>query len=1068
MKYICYCLLLMLCCSQIRLSAQERSYTFLHYTEKDGLSSNVIADLVQDSSGMIWITSKRGLSYFDGKRFHHVQLRSNPDLSTNYLGNIAIDSKNRIWITTNTRGLLCYDRSLPLDQEIKVYAAKIAASGLTKTNLYDVMASRTGLVYFSGQETDLQVLDPETGIIRQLPFKGIKGPKQVSIYRIEEHPDGSIWLGTRYHGLIRYSPKDGTYQQIDLQNVGENGVAGFVFGVDHFFAGYYDYDLISANYTFQDLQTRLLDWSTNQNFYDNFITTMCYVPSEQALLLGHVSNGLWQFDPRTKIKTHIRWDDLMPDLPKPSRVHALCAVDSGFWVGTESGLFFYSSHRNRINQLIPPKKFEKPILQLLQWHNAIWYRTENSFGRMSPDLKNRLSAISLKGIAVSNWNASQDALYFSTYDQGVYSYTHTAKQLMPLPIIGESQHFRKADCNVVLQDSIAGYNYLWIGAWNSGIYRYDLTNKTIRLFGPREGLPDHKVISIGKDGDGTIWLGMDGYGLVKMDNKLHPTFTQYTHKTQGADNLQSNTVLSFFLDAKKRFWYGSGASGIGEIVKTPKGYSFRHYRDLSAAPYLSPTWIGADQQQQLWIKALDGTMIFHPEHKQFVHLKAGDGSYPNSTYMSYGYLIDGNQLIWCTDKGLLVGMLPDLFRNQIRGLQPQISRFQLDHSDESYRLYGTEIDLKAGENNISFAYGLPAQVNLEGLRFAYMLEGQDMDWILGSDEQAAYYNNLEGGHYTFKVRVGDALGNWSPEMATVGVHLDRYWYATMWFKLLIVGLLVLLISLFYRYRLREHKRIHQLQVDYNTKLEADLAVKVQTIQEQAAAMERDRQEKLETEYKQKLYESELKAIRSQMNPHFIFNVLNSIEAYVVENDSHNASQLIQKFATLSRIVLENSQYAMVSLRSEIQLLSLYLELERERFNQGFDFEIQYDRALNMEGYSIPSMLIQPLVENAVHHGIRNKHPDQGNVLVDIQVADYAVHITIWDNGIGFEKSEGKGKRGFKSNSFGIKGVQERITIINQAWQPDSACLEINVGEMRPGFTTKVYLRLPLEVGSGMG
>src|SRR5690606_345162 len=129
--------------------------------------------------------------------------------------------------------------------------------------------------------------------------------------------------------------------------------------------------------------------------------------------------------------------------------------------------------------------------------------------------------------------------------------------------------------------------------------------------------------------------------------------------------------------------------------------------------------------------------------------------------------------------------------------------------------------------------------------------------------------------------------------------------------------------------------------------------------EQAEILELEKQQKLESEFKQKLYESELKAIRSQMNPHFIFNILNSIEAYVVENDARSASKLIHKFAALSRIVLENSQFAMVSIASELQLVKLYLELEQERFAHNFDYEVVIQRGLAVVSKKIPSMLIQP-------------------------------------------------------------------------------------------------------------
>jgi sensor histidine kinase YesM/ligand-binding sensor domain-containing protein len=1053
-----YYLFVLICCTST-VSAQKRIYNFLHFTEKDGLASNEIAGLEEDSNGLIWITSKRGLSYFDGHKFRDIKFEENPEILTNYLGSIAIDQKNRIWITTNSRGLICYDRTKPKGKNLSVFSAKVSDEGLIKTNLYDVLASKSGLIYFSGQETDLQCLNPETGEIKQLPMPGIKSKNYLSIYTIKEDAQGNIWLGTRYDGLICYNPIKNTAKQLNLENTGENGVGGFVFQPEKFYAGYYDHDLISADYNFSDIKTAILNWDKNVDYYDNFISAMSFWPAENKILIGHVSKGIYTYQIDAKKIDFISWQDLMPELPKPSRVHTFCPVKDGYWIGTESGLFFYSAKLNKINNLIPTESND-PILELFDWKNKTWYRTENNFGEISSDLSFRKSNFSLDGIKLGQVNTTMEAIYFSSIDQGIFEFKEGYDLIKPLEIVGEENEFRSADCNTVILDTVNAEPILWIASWNRGLYKYSLLTKTLELFSVNEGLPDPKIITMGQDANKSIWLGMDGYGLVLLENKQNPTFKQFTQQWKDIKSIQSNTVLTFFLDSKKRFWYSNSNSGIAEIKGDDNQYDFMQYPDNSSHPWLFPVRLAEDRNNMFWIKALDGTMVFDPDSKIFLHLNKAAGIYPPEEFKTYNFYIADNILVWCTNEGLVVGALPAFYADKAPNIKILVNSFLVYHQDRSNELLKEKIKLAPDDNNITFHYSSAEQIIEHDLKFEYKLEGFDKNWIKGSSEQIAVYNNLEGGKYTFMVKVRDQFGNWSPHVKKIELELASHWYATIWFKIFFILLFVSAISLFYFYRIKEHKKINKLQADYNLRLQDELTRNATKIKEQAAAIEKEKQERLENDYKQKLFESELKAVRSQMNPHFIFNVLNSIEAYVVEKDSKSASDLIQKFAKISRLVLENSQYSTVSLKSEIELLKLYLELEQERFNQAFEFELEIQQTLLDDNKSIPSMLIQPLVENAVHHGVRHLQGKKGLIKIKMNEVKEKIIIQIMDNGVGFSPQAKYKSNSFKQSSFGIKGVQERINIINSNSSNQVASLEIVKEAKGADFVTNVIITLP--------
>ncbi|AOW20646.1 tetratricopeptide repeat-containing sensor histidine kinase [Urechidicola croceus] len=178
----------------------------------------------------------------------------------------------------------------------------------------------------------------------------------------------------------------------------------------------------------------------------------------------------------------------------------------------------------------------------------------------------------------------------------------------------------------------------------------------------------------------------------------------------------------------------------------------------------------------------------------------------------------------------------------------------------------------------------------------------------------------------------------------------------------------------------------------------------------------------------------LKSLRSQMNPHFIFNALNSVNSFVSQNDERAANRYLTEFSALMRSVLDNSEQDFIPLTKEIELLELYIKLEHSRFTDKFDYEIHIDENLKVDEFQIPPMLIQPYVENAVWHGLRYKK-EKGKLNISIQQTDFeTVEITISDNGIGRKKSkELKTEHQQKQKSQGMNNIKKRIAILNEMY-----------------------------------
>jgi sensor histidine kinase YesM len=203
------------------------------------------------------------------------------------------------------------------------------------------------------------------------------------------------------------------------------------------------------------------------------------------------------------------------------------------------------------------------------------------------------------------------------------------------------------------------------------------------------------------------------------------------------------------------------------------------------------------------------------------------------------------------------------------------------------------------------------------------------------------------------------------------------------------------------------------------------------------------QNALKLTHKYQLSESELKAIRSQMNPHFIFNVLNSIEAYIMENDKRTASRLIQKFASLSRLILENSTKRLVPADKEWKSLMLYTELEAMRYNNSFSYNFIVDDVIELKSLLLPPMLIQPLIENAILHGLIVDPQPEAHLEVKMEKSDGKICITVSDNGIGIDQSKIMNQgTAIKEKSIGLASIKERVEILNNQGDNSTATFDI--------------------------
>ena len=257
------------------------------------------------------------------------------------------------------------------------------------------------------------------------------------------------------------------------------------------------------------------------------------------------------------------------------------------------------------------------------------------------------------------------------------------------------------------------------------------------------------------------------------------------------------------------------------------------------------------------------------------------------------------------------------------------------------------------------------------------------------------------------------------------------------YSALVISGLLLIAGLFYYSRLKAKKKAEIITLELK---------------------ETQKRLALEKQYK----DSELKALKAQMNPHFIFNALNSIQDYIVLNQKNLASDYLGKFADLIRNYLHFSDTGFISIPEEVHNLKLYLELEKLRFEDALDYQVTVDDKANSEAIKIPTMLIQPYVENALKHGLLHKKDNRKLSISISKPSEKIIQCIVQDNGIGREKSKAiNQKRQYQHKSFALKATTERLDLLNYGKERKIGVEILDLKYEDEATGTKVILNIPI-------
>jgi hypothetical protein len=531
-----------------------------------------------------------------------------------------------------------------------------------------------------------------------------------------------------------------------------------------------------------------------------------------------------------------------------------------------------------------------------------------------------------------------------------------------------------------------------------------------------------------KDSKNTVWAGSDMQaGLFAYE------------KTSGfRRKLSGQYISTVFEDSDKFLWVGTTN---GLFRKHQDSVEFVRFK-MPGSPIGNAYILGIieDDQKHLWISSKSG--LFRLDRPRLKITWFGGNQGLKSTAFTRGiHKLSTGEILVGTQSGYYA-FQPDKMKGN--SIPPQIMFRDLKVKDSlvkpgnnaPIRLpleFSSEVRLKHNQNSFSIGFaGMHYSNPGENMHY-YMLEGFDRSWRSAVSERTAYYYNVSPGNYKFRVKASNNDEIWSER--SLQFVIIPAWYSTMYFLLPATIFLILILYAIVRWRI--HKAFKQ-------------------------QLERSHTENQLTELKHRSAMLEMQALRSQMNPHFIFNSLNSINRFILHSDKAKASEYLTKFSRLMRLILQHSEHSMVPLENELQALSLYLELEAVRFDHQFDYRITVEDDLDTSVIKVPPLIFQPYAENAIWHGLMHKE-EKGLLEIMIDKEHYLLICRIRDNGIGRQHAEElNSKSASQHKSMGMKITAGRIEMLKagENGHANVTIYDLVLPDGSPGGT-EVVIKIPV-------
>lgn len=475
------------------------------------------------------------------------------------------------------------------------------------------------------------------------------------------------------------------------------------------------------------------------------------------------------------------------------------------------------------------------------------------------------------------------------------------------------------------------------------------------------------------------------------------------------DSIEGMPVKSLYInkiigDKKGNIWVATQGKGLLQCrYQNNKLVLYKQYDSRNGLPSDIALSVLVDKNDNVWLgDYMSFSVLIKPgSEEQLISFNEKDGLL-SSYYQTLKLEQQKNGTIWGLTSMGIVSFHPDsVGRNN---LPPVLLINNVVLSGSAQSLSGKiSPTLSYNHNSLQFHYTAVCLTDPSKIRYAYRLKELDSNWTF-TNNRVVDFNFLQPGSYTFELKACNNNNVWTIHPLQYHFTIGQPFWQTWWFILLVISLIAAVIFIIFISRVR-------------------------SVKEKATI-------------KQQLAELEAKAIRAQMNPHFIFNSLNAIQETIITEKVDAAYDYLSRFSKLLRMVLDNSEKNFISLNSELETIRLYLSLEALRFSQSFTYSIELKEEPDKEDIFVPSLLLQPFVENAIWHGLSNKEGEK-KLLLQFEEKEGDLICIIQDNGIGRERAAEIKKNKLGAGRFESKGTKlalQRVEILNRE-RPGSANIE---------------------------
>ncbi len=1012
--------LLFTCCILYNATAQ-RILNFENFSSGHGLSQLSCYALAQDANGFLWVGTQDGLNRYDGRQFkvYAQQNTVGRNLPSNAVFALYFDQVNNLLWTGTSGGLCLYNPagdSLAAFSDFFPFAAAIEKLPVKRIvsfarHEYWIIAFNNGLYYLNTATKTLQrfFTDPESR----------SGVTDITMH------EGRIIVSLLFtlYELIphnrEYAPKllikDYSFPQIETITSYDHAlwVGTISEGCYQVYSGNKKNTIAKAG----TIAGGIYCFATDAN---------------NDLWIGTRGNGIYRYDATTKSVSRSMHDQFLSTSPASNFVVYLLRDRQGnMWCGLSGGLSKYDPLSHQFTHINGPASLKGSLMD-----NVIYsiYRTRS--GTVFVGTQNR---------GLFEWNTAtnefiafpatamigkaNNVIYDMVEDDQGNIWAATLGGLMQLERQTKKITYYPANNkpsklnNMYALTKLKKADSLLVSA-DDGLHFFSLTQKRWMSFPPTarntaviNGFAAFRgVRHFYEDEQNILWLCAPGSGLIRFsyrENKL---------ETVDSVNMVAPSVRHLLADGSVFLL----ATDNGLVVYDHKKNKVIRQINVNAEGVSNVCYaIQKDSQGFYWVSTNSGLRKINAQF-DIVQVYTTSNGLTFSEYNTGCCSKDEKGRLYFGGMGGITFFNPATLTANKFSPKPIITAFTVNEVRPIIPAQRhEEINLSHRENFLSFQFAVTNFSNEKNNRFSYRLKGLNDNWSQPVTSDKVGFTSLPPGAYVFELKAVNSDGYWSEEVATMSFTILRPWWQTWWFLLILLFFITAIVAWAVRKRILFIKRGAQL--------------------------------------KQQIAEAEMMAMRAQMNPHFVFNSLNSIREMILSNENETASHFLGKFAGLIRITLEQSEKSFITLRQIINHLTRYIEIEQIR-NGEFTSRILAEDELDLDDVILPSMLIQPFVENALWHGTA---PGRKNININIDFKKHNGQLLciIEDDGVGIRQSLKSKANGSKTHhSLGIENVSNRIRLLNEKYQLKSSILIMDKSEMEnyEGSGTVVRLFLPLQ------